>query len=149
MKKKMRESEFAKQFMGILKREHVDCTRIESGTTVVGIPDLFIQGGGDDLFIELKVCNNSIHDNFIKVPWRPGQQAWLRTYYIAHNLHKSALTVVRCNDGLLFIKHTCVYENNIVASELHKNHYTYLPEDVIGNYYLYNFMLNFVYATVN
>lgn len=142
--RKMRESEFAKWLMGIFKREHRDCVRIESGKTVVGIPDLFVQGGGTDVFIELKVCNDSsIYDYSIKIPWRPGQQAWLYTYYIMHNMCKAALTVVKCNDGIIIIKHKKHFKNNILRSEEDKEYYTCLPEDVIGNYYLYNFMSDY------
>ena len=59
------EKEFVKYLIDKLSSEGAECSRIETPATGVGIPDMFIQGAGDDLFIEAKL---SIAFSFIANP---------------------------------------------------------------------------------
>ena len=65
----------------------IDTMRIESNATSVGIPDVFAQGRGDDLWIELKVDLIPMEQAMrqgVKIAWRPGQKAWALRYYKKH-----------------------------------------------------------------
>lgn len=104
---------FGKYLMGKLRKEGCDCMRIETGNTITGCPDLWVQVYGDDLFIELKnvhhdlpaECDKAVATEFI--PWRPGQQAWAAKYNMYHTTSdksKHSWTVVGMNDGVIFIR---------------------------------------------
>lgn len=105
------EKKFGQYVMNKLKKAGYRTIRIESASTISGMPDLYIDGYGDDYFIELK--NNqfmSIYDIMINVKWRPGQQAWGVQYTNNHkNIYdkyvreKHSWTFVGCKDGVLCI----------------------------------------------
>ena len=97
------EAEFSKWVVDKFKKCQFDATRIESHGTCNGIPDMYIQGFKQDWFIELK-CDKkaSILNDSIIVKWRPGQQAWARRYFLNH-CHKAELTMVACEDGIIFV----------------------------------------------
>lgn len=98
-------------------KEHFKCVRLESRATHTGIPDVLIMGDGINTFIELKVLpNKSIHDNNIKVPWRPGQLAFAAEYFIVNTTKKFiegvscikvsySWTAVAMKDGVILVKH--------------------------------------------
>lgn len=85
--------------------------RIESGTTGKGIPDIYsISPQCTAIWFELK----RVHHNcgpVEQIPWRPGQQAWLRDVV---NRSQSALTLVAFNDCILVISHLKVFHDNTV-----------------------------------
>ena len=114
-----KEKDFAKYIMTKLKNEGTDCTRIETGSTTNGMPDLWIQVSDDDYFIELKnihhdlpaICDIEVASEII--PWRPGQQAWALRYK-AHHKSKCSWTVVGMNDGVIFIRMEKHFENDLI-----------------------------------
>ena len=108
------EAEFSKALSAKLKKAGIDVTRIESHGTGNGIPDMFIQCGGWDTFLELKNKPKSwAHVSAKhKIDWRPGQQAWLYNYYLKHAKRRCCLTIQACSNGLLIIPHVAKYAND-------------------------------------
>lgn len=103
------EQKFSHYLIERLKCEGFVCNRIESHGTIVGVPDMFVQGHGVDTFIELKNMKNvSVNDKRLKVPWRPGQVAWSVTYRNCHAysingfyITRCSWTFISCNDGII------------------------------------------------
>lgn len=77
------EKDFGKFVIDKLNKEGMHVMRIESASTITGCPDMYVHGAGDDYFIELKNVKQNINDS-VKVPWRPGQQAWAVQYALSH-----------------------------------------------------------------
>lgn len=76
------EHEFNKSLSDRLAKARLMVTRIESHNTGNGIPDMFVCGRGLDTWLELKNDTKlSIKDRAINVAWRPGQIAWMYTYF--------------------------------------------------------------------
>lgn len=103
-------------------------TRVETGSTCKGFPDCFVQGNGDDYFIEYKAFNRSIADANWKIEWRPGQQAWAAVYANKHVAdmrndtplvrQKHSWTFAYLHDGMLCVlmnKHIC--SNKLVYAD--------------------------------
>ena len=108
------EHEFSKSFSDRLVKARLMITRIESHNTGNGIPDMFVCGRGLDTWLELKNdLKLSIKDKVIKVAWRPGQLAWMYTYFQKH-MFKNCLTIVAASDGIFIIPMTEIYTNHIV-----------------------------------
>lgn len=111
----MNEQQFSRSIMKKFNSLGYDCTRIESHTTGVGIPDLFIQGHGTDQWIELKCdMKQNINQDKFNVPWRPGQQAWMMRYIMHHAKQKCGVTLMRVEGGIVVIAHVKVFKNNII-----------------------------------
>lgn len=116
------ESAFSSWLTTVFNKAGFDVTRIESHGTGNGIPDMFVQGHGYDIWIELKnepyvdcpaQCDYK-HAAPLHVKWRPGQQAWARAYTLSH-LIKSTLTIVALNRGFAIIPmYNWSYKNNYV-----------------------------------
>ena len=122
----MNEAEFARSLSGILSHRGFNITRIESRTTGNGIPDMFVQGHGEDYWLELKYDKNLKPDqSHIKIQWRPGQVAWMYEYFLAHSQVKCCLTVVGCPYGCYIIRMSKPFENKEA----------YFPEFVPKEYY--------------
>ena len=99
------ESDFCKAFISKLNSVNLKHNRIESHGTGVGIPDMFVQGGGDDWWIELKnnravLINSNVE---LAIPWRPGQRAWHITYNLCH-VKKCSWVFMACMDGVVAIR---------------------------------------------
>ena len=124
------EKEFVTYFMSKLKAAGVDCSRIETPATGVGMPDLWIQAAGDDYFIEMKLVKHdlpaAIDMEYASevIPWRPGQVAWGVRYSLNHTIRhpegnvrmvKHSWTFVGMNDGVIAIRMGKVYSNNLIA----------------------------------
>ena len=108
------EHEFSKSFSDRLAKAGLMVTRIESHNTGNGIPDMFVCGRVIDTWLELKNDPKfSIKDKTIKVAWRPGQVAWMYTYFQKH-LTKSCLTIVAASDGIFIIPMTKLFKDNLV-----------------------------------
>ena len=108
------EHEFSKSFSDRLTKAGLMVTRIESHNTGNGIPDMFVCGRVIDTWLELKNDPKfSIKDKTIKVAWRPGQVAWMYTYFQKH-LTKSCLTIVAASDGIFIIPMTKLFKDNLV-----------------------------------
>lgn len=113
----MKESEFSKYFTGKLKDAGFMVDRIETHSTVCGIPDIHAVGYGNEYWIELKSCPKlRLADRKdVKVPWRPGQQAWAIQYF-ARTGGRCSLTVVKAQDGIGFISMMDRFKDNIVPA---------------------------------
>ena len=108
------EHEFSKSFSDRLAKAGLMLTRIESHNTGNGIPDVFVCGRGLDTWLELKNDPKlSIKDKVIKVAWRPGQVAWMYTYFQKHRT-KSCLTLVAASDGIFIIPMTATFKDHLV-----------------------------------
>lgn len=101
-------------------------TRIESGGTQVGIPDIYAtlmhRHYGQAIWIECKYDPSvSIKQRHIKVNWGPGQQVFaadvarasLKTYGGALAL-RCPVTFLKCKDGVIFIPMYEHYVNGII-----------------------------------
>lgn len=115
------EAAFSKALGASLKNRGIDVTRIETGLTSQGVPDMFIQGFGGDLWIELKnepkinvttLGQTMFKKNSVTIHWRPGQQAWALNYYNKHNKNKCSLTIVACDGFFIIVPMTCKFTNN-------------------------------------
>ena len=108
------EHDFSKSFSDRLAKAGLMVTRIESHNTGNGIPDMFVCGRGLDTWLELKNDPKlSIKDKVIKVAWRPGQVAWMYTYFQKHRT-KSCLTLVAASDGIFIIPMTATFKDHTV-----------------------------------
>ena len=108
------EHEFSKSLSDRLTKAGLMVTRIESHNTGNGIPDMFVCGRGLDTWLELKNDPKlSIKDKVIKVAWRPGQVAWMYTYFQKHRT-KSCLTLVAASDGIFIIPVTATFKDHVV-----------------------------------
>lgn len=108
------EHEFSKSLSDRLTKAGLMLTRIESHNTGNGIPDMFVCGRGLDTWLELKNDSKlSIKDKVIKVAWRPGQVAWMYTYFQKHRT-KNCLTLVAASDGIFIVPMTAAFKDHIV-----------------------------------
>ena len=108
------EHEFSKSLSDRLAKAGLMITRIESHNTGNGIPDMFVCGRGLDTWLELKNDPKlSVKDKVIKVAWRPGQVAWMYTYFQKHRT-KSCLTFVAVSDGIFIIPMTATFKDHVV-----------------------------------
>ena len=108
------EHDFSKSLSDRLAKAGLMVTRIESHNTGNGIPDMFVCGRGLDTWLELKNDTKlSINDKVIKVAWRPGQVAWMYTYFQKHRT-KSCLTLVAASDGIFIIPMTATFKDHTV-----------------------------------
>ena len=117
------EKDFGQMIMNKLKQEGAKCMRIESASTITGCPDLWVQGAGDDFFIELKNRNDlSLDKGDYRVPWRQGQQAWAQMYHACHTRRitddavsrKFSWTFMGCSDGMLAIRMSRYHEDSSI-----------------------------------
>lgn len=108
------EHDFSKSLSDRLAKARLMVTRIESHNTGNGIPDIFVCGKGLDTWLELKNdLKLSITDKAIKVAWRPGQIAWMYTYFQKH-MTKNCLTLVAASDGIFIIPMTATFKDHTV-----------------------------------
>ena len=75
-----RESDFRGALGQAIRATHNIAQPIESGTTGLGIPDMFIRTSKTSAWLELKNLKYGLQFPFV-VPFRPGQAAWLERYY--------------------------------------------------------------------
>lgn len=121
------EKQFASYIMGKMKKEGMLTVRIESASTISGMPDLYVMGTGEDYFIEFKnMPKASIHDKQWKIAWRPGQQSWAIMYSLHHckylndkTIRKCSWTFVGLSDGVLLIRTDFYRPDNIVKCDDH------------------------------
>lgn len=129
----MTERDFVKSFCNKLSKCGFDITKIESHGTAPGIPDTFIQGHGSDWFVEFKILHKSLSEGMVAhIPWRPGQQAWMHRYYLAHKLSKNCCTIARYDDCIVLIRHTKLFKDNCVgAADYYRFELNTKPEEII------------------
>jgi len=124
------EQSFSKALTAKMKKQGVDYTRIESHGTANGIPDLFVMSGLDDMWIELKNDSTVFHTAaYIKVAWRPGQQAWFEQYR-RHHISKRGVTLMSGADCIFIIPMDRLYSSNIVALPWYVDYATWKMLDI-------------------
>lgn len=106
------EKAFGQYVMQKFKKVGLVPIRIESASTISGMPDIYVMGRYD-YFIELKnMKDKSINSINWKIEWRPGQQAWGQQYAASHSIRvgkefirtKYSWTFVGLKDGVLLIR---------------------------------------------
>lgn len=109
------EQAFSKALCARLKKEGFMVQRMETHGTGVGVPDIYAVGYGFGIWLELKVHEtNSIFMDKVKVPWRPGQQAWHLDYRSHMLCKRCGLTLMSCKDGIIVVPMNQVYDKNTV-----------------------------------
>lgn len=118
------ESDFVKHITKLLKAHpHVEITRIESGGTKNGIPDMFVSTMTNTYWIEFKNMKySSIHDKEWKVTWRPGQQNFLMMNSIKRKVDNLTVkflnfTIIGMKDGIVIIPMDYFYIGNVVKAD--------------------------------
>ena len=112
----MKEAEFSKSLSGMLYGAGYSITRLESHGTSVGIPDMFVQGRGTDFWMELKSMPDKKFGDMLTVKWRPGQQAWMYDYFLAHGKRKCCLTAIKLQDKAVAVPMTQIFTGDRVPS---------------------------------
>ena len=107
------ESSFSKAFIKTAKKYFSLVQRIETGSTGVGVPDIYAVGSCGEQWFELKNApKQSITQKMFTVDWRRGQQNWARLYKNA--CKKCVVTIMACSDGFVIIDMFNVFKDNKV-----------------------------------
>ncbi len=89
---------------------------IESGSTGVGIPDMYVECATTNCWIEVKTTHNPKRaGTLIKPDWRPGQLAWAENYK-AHRLKGKWFLVIQVGTEIYY---SSVPRESYTRSELH------------------------------
>jgi hypothetical protein len=86
--------------------------RIESGITSVGIPDLFLAGVANHLWVELKNLPKKALKDTLQIPFRPGQQGWAHEYKAATK--KNVLVCAALKDCIVILPMHKYFSRNFV-----------------------------------
>lgn len=108
------EAAFSKALVTALRNKGWFVQRIESGETGKGIADIYtVSPTGIAMWLELKRVHMNIPSkiNFVDIPWRPGQQAWLS---VLHTYKQKVFTLACFDNGILRIPHHTVWQQNLV-----------------------------------
>lgn len=108
------EAAFSKALVTALRNKGWFVQRIESGETGKGIADIYtVSPTGIAMWLELKRIHMDIPSkiNFVDIPWRPGQQAWLS---VLHTYKQKVFTLACFDNGILRIPHHTVWQQNLV-----------------------------------
>lgn len=108
------EAAFSKALVTALRNKGWFVQRIESGETGKGIADIYtVSPTGIAMWLELKRVHMNIPSkiNFVDIPWRPGQQAWLS---VLHTYKQKVFTLACFDNGILKIPHHTVWQQNLV-----------------------------------
>lgn len=108
------EAAFSKALVTTLRNKGWFVQRIESGETGKGIADIYtVSPTGVAMWLELKRVHMNIPSkiNFVDIPWRPGQQAWLS---VLHTYKQKVFTLACFDNGILRIPHHTVWQQNLV-----------------------------------
>lgn len=109
------ENAFSKVLSLKLKLLGYSVTRIETGLTCQGVPDMFVQGNGTDFWLELKNEKKlTLETTKLKVQWRPGQQPWAYTYYMQHHKNKYTFTAIAGDNCFVLVSMKKVFTDNVV-----------------------------------
>lgn len=110
------EADFSRALKAKLVKAGYEVSRVESHGTSVGFPDMYVQGFGDDFWLELKNDSKLTGTKSITVKWRPGQQAWHNTYYHRHYGHKQVVTLISGAEGVYVVRMCKIYKDNKVMN---------------------------------
>lgn len=115
-----KERDFIAYIATKLKRAGATCYRIETGSTAVGVPDMYVLAK-NDYWIEFKNSSASLLDGKWKINWRAEQKNFARTY--CKYRKKYTWTFCGLRDGALLIRMTkniCTSNNEItVCDDVH------------------------------
>lgn len=109
------EAAFSKALVTAMRNKGIFVQRIESGETGKGIPDLFVITKKVPMWIELKRVHGACHRNYVEIPWRPGQQAWLND---VSKRGMQCMTLACFDDGILMIDHHKIWTRNLVPVQV-------------------------------
>ena len=109
------EAAFSKALVTAMRNKGIFVQRIESGETGKGIPDLFVITKGTPMWIELKRVHGACHRDYVEIPWRPGQQAWLND---VQSRGVKCATLACFDDGILLIDHRTIWNKNLVPIQV-------------------------------
>lgn len=109
------EAAFSKALVTAMRNKGIFVQRIESGETGKGIPDLFVITKGTPMWIELKRIHGACHRDYVEIPWRPGQQAWLND---VQSRGVKCATLACFDDGILLIGHHTIWAKNLVPVQV-------------------------------
>lgn len=107
------EAEFSAAVVRHLRKYGWFVQRIETGTTGRGVPDIYaISPDKQAMWLELKRVHCCAKGrSVLKIPWRPGQQAWLREVTARG---QRCFTLACCDDFILQISHKQIWSNDCV-----------------------------------
>lgn len=113
MYKYRNEAHFSKAVVAHLRKSGYFVQRIETGSIGRGVPDIYcVNPLGTPIWLELKRVHTTVHDKKqVKIPWRPGQQAWLR---LITKYKQEARTLAAFDDAILVIRHLRIWEDDTV-----------------------------------
>ena len=109
------EAAFSKALVTAMRNKGIFVQRIESGETGKGIPDLFVITKKVPMWIELKRIHGACHRDYVEIPWRPGQQAWLND---VTRRGMKCMTLACFDDGILMIEHHTIWNKNLVPVQV-------------------------------
>lgn len=109
------EAAFSKALVTAMRNKGIFVQRIESGETGKGIPDLFVITKKVPMWIELKRVHGACHRDYVEIPWRPGQQAWLND---VTKRGMTCMTLACFDDGILMINHDNIWNKNLVPVQV-------------------------------
>ena len=114
------EAAFSKALVTAMRAKGIFVQRIESGETGKGIPDIYAIVGGQAIWIELKRVRHIMH-RIETIPWRPGQQSWMREVWKRGQL---CMTLCCFNDCILRITHSEIHKDNTVDTTKYSRYST-------------------------
>lgn len=111
------ESQFGRSVSALCDKLGLFHVRIESGSTCRGIPDLYIEGVGFGVWVELKrerrKCVN-LSEGDVTVHWREGQLMWMWRKWKGSGYKRPCYTLIAFNDCIGLLPVMKLYENNRV-----------------------------------
>jgi len=120
-----RESNFRGALGMAIRAMRLIAQPIESGSTGLGISDLFVRTRKTSAWIELKNTRYTIKYPFT-VPFRPGQAAWLERHYMLGGV---SVLGIATTDGIYFFANEAirrVYEDDL------NMHCSYKCDKIVG-----------------
>jgi hypothetical protein len=87
-------------------------TRIESGSTCLGVPDMYVVKPHKDFWLEAKRVKTPLQETN-KIPWRPGQVAWMLNHY--RYMKEPCFTIIAFDTNICLVPMTRIFTDNIVT----------------------------------
>lgn len=123
MYKYKNEAKFSNALVAHLRKHGWFVQRIETGSIGRGVPDIYaVTPTGTPVWLELKRVHTSLRGkDRVKIPWRPGQQAWLTTIT---KYKQAAYTLAAFDDCILQIPHSSYWSDDTVLFSKCKIHFS-------------------------
>jgi hypothetical protein len=111
MTKYRNEMAFSRALVVHLKNKGYQVTRIETGKTTRGVPDLYVASIHGCMWIELKRIHTEFsRESYTEIPWRPGQLGWMLNHLRSSGF--PCFTFVAFDDCIVCIPITKVFKGN-------------------------------------